>query len=276
MIFEEQYHPDKAVRKEAHGAFDVYYFSNGASLTVRRKHADDLFSPGKLTYRPIHTAEGEHSRVLDSYDGDKIRFLVRPESRQQFAATYDGLLANYAKIYAARARMEVPIAWLNEPLSNRKNAIIVTKYRSGWNALHKKVLQIRDSVGGETSTQQRREQLRGIFEKVFYELGKLHGAGVRHGHPHFNNILVDENGNIAFTDPKLLGDIKEKPSFPQKLGRNLEHFPSQGAGGDFDLCWLTANIYAHKSLATCFNWQKLGEAYKDGVALGKERTAHLR
>ncbi|MDP3741782.1 MAG: hypothetical protein Q8R15_00535 [Candidatus Micrarchaeota archaeon] len=276
MIFEEHYHPNKAVRKEAHGAFDVYYFNNGASLTVRRKHTGVLFSPGKLTYRPIHTAEGEHSRILDAYEGDKIHFLVRIESRQHFAPTYDGLLHHYSKLYAARVRIEAPVAWLNESLSNRKNAIIVTKYRKTWTPLYNKLLQIRDSIGGETSIHQRRKKIRGIFEKVFYELGKMHGAGVRHGHPHDNNILVDGDGNVAFTDPKLLGDVNDVPkNIPLGLGRKLEFFPSHGKGADADLSRLTGIINSRR-LENWLNWSELGKAYEKGVALGKKRTAHLQ
>ena len=280
MIFEEKYHPRNATKTEPHGAFNVHHFANGATLTVRRKYSSDLFSPGKLTYSPIHIADGEKSRVLDAYTHDKGVFLVRTENRTEFAPTYDGLLRNYGKIYAARARIESPVAWLNEPRRFGKgdgnSAIIVTKYRRNWSPLYKKVLQIRDSVGGETSTKQRREKLRNIFEKVFYELGKLHGAGVRHGHPHFNNILIDEKGNVAFTDPKLLGNINEPPKdIESSLGFKTELFPFQGKGGDFDLSWLTCQLEAD-NLHTELDWDKLVESYAAGVVLGKKRTAHLR
>lgn len=275
MIFEEQYRPSKAARKESHGVFDVYYFANGASLTLRRQHADALFSKGRLTYSPIHIADGEAAKVLDAYAAKDTLFLVRTEKRKHFASTYDRLLNCYGKIYAARARMETPVAWLNEPLQTHHGAIIVTKYRADWAPLQQKVLQIRDPNESETPTQAQQDCLRSIFEKVFYELGKMHGAGVRHGHPHFNNILVDKSDNVAFTDPKLLGSVKDHPTIMSYSGVEVERFPHQGDGGEFDLKWLTHQINKYK-LRRVLDWHALVAAYKKGVALGKKRTAHLQ
>ncbi len=276
MIFPKQYHPKNAVKKEPHGAFDIYHFENGALLTVRRKHVGVLFSPGKLIYQPIPKVDDEASRVLDTYAHGKDVFLARKENRGHFAPTYDGLLTYYDKIYAARARMEAPIAWLNEPISTHphKTAIIVTKYRTDWISLYNKIIQIKDSVGGVTSTRQRCEQLSAVFEKVFHELGKLHGAGVRHGHPHLRNILLDETGNVLFVDPKVLGSINEVPKdLPHRDWFYFQHFPSLDPGAKFDLSWLTSQIKHFYPTPENLNWEKFGKEYARGVALSKKRVA---
>ncbi|MDP3741854.1 MAG: hypothetical protein Q8R15_00905, partial [Candidatus Micrarchaeota archaeon] len=102
-----EYHPSKAVRKEAQGAFNIYHFKDGTQLTVRKMHERKLFGAEKETkWKTEGPLQG--NSLPQVYSIGKA-YLV---SRHNIIA--QNLREHYQRLYSARVRFEQPLAWLTK------------------------------------------------------------------------------------------------------------------------------------------------------------------
>ncbi len=274
-LIPEQYNLQNAKQKKTAGAFDVYHFSDGAKLTIRRRYANEVLN-GNFELSDADNRLTGYNRSMRFSSSVQIascrgrdRFLLREETRPEFLKAVPSLLRSYRRLYAARVRFESPVAWLK--MKNSRKALIVSRYKSGWKRLDVEINESNDTsfVNSE------------FFSRIFYELGKMHGAGVRHGHSHLGNILIDNERRVAFSDPKFLGRVRRPSVVQDSLSlqtlRNLGIRGKRGALSDF----LLLKESAHHTLALknipseTLNWNEIKKAYEKGVKQGRQRTKHL-
>ncbi len=181
-IIPPAYHPSKAVGRKRVGSFDIYRFSDGAKLTVRRMFAERLFQKAKKAKLRARTNVALYG----------AKFVVRRVRFVEDALRVD----TFNRIFTAKARFESPVAWLERKTGR---PVMVTRFKSerGFKTLMKKKREMKSRRFGWR-----------VWINLARELGKLHGAGVAHGHLHSGNVLADEKGNIYFIDPKGLRRVR--------------------------------------------------------------------
>ncbi len=190
-----KYGPSKAVAKEEKGAFDVYHFKDGARLTVRRVFRDKLFKPRFFGFP--WQKETAHSlslrREVHVFEIGKCKYVVRWPGSHERVATLARLAELTHGVFGAKTRFESPVAWLEAPSHN----VLVTKLKEGYRSIQFARLD--------------QTALEKVLGNAFYELGKMHGIGVAHGHPHYGNLLFNQHHGVAWIDSSVLRHVSEAP-----------------------------------------------------------------
>lgn len=269
----KEYHPSKAARKEERGAFNIYHFANGAKLTVRRMYESRIFRKWwqVLKPKPIRTSKSSLSqrREVHSFQVGPVNLIAREIHTTKQADTLPLLATMHERLSRGRVRFESPVAWLE----GRKN-VLVTKLKAGYEPFSKVALDKMDDAPFMSK----------VLQSAFFELGKMHGADIQHGHPHYDNLLVSKEGNVCWVDPKFLRSVSEEPivisDLPEaQLPETREivgrfylsgHAP---IGVKNDLEWLASYMVmaGHARLGL----ESMVEKYRRGVEQGKRRIAKL-
>ncbi|MFH1246844.1 MAG: hypothetical protein V1644_00550 [Candidatus Micrarchaeota archaeon] len=273
-----KYHPRLAKTRTSEGAFDVYHYLGGAKLTVRRVYADKVLPGifGKKHWKRVRSLKmtdpqdkllGKPRETIE-YTHKNSRFVVRTPFVEFDTHYYRDFLRNYRRLYAARVRIESPVAWLEHsvtPTIKKPTHMLITSFKQGETlaeVLHR---------DGETPTTKK------AFLNAFYELGKMHGAGVQHGHPHLNNIIVRKDGNVTLIDLKYIRGVDEPPIIEHALRPILpigDLNTAQGALIDFAFLISSFANSSGKEIAAD-QWPKIAEMYKKGLEQGKRRVAKV-
>ncbi|MFH1246984.1 MAG: hypothetical protein V1644_01255 [Candidatus Micrarchaeota archaeon] len=250
QLIPEQYHPRNAERTERIGAFNIHDFADGTQLTTLRRYEARLFEEHKIkkvirNYKPVTHVAGQ------------IELITR---KTRIPAKF---LEICQRLKAAKVKFETPVAWLEA--ENPTNDALVTIYR-------KKYETLTTEVTTDKALVQR------TLESAFHELGKMHGAGIVHGHPHYYNILTNGNGNVHFIDPKYMRKHSTIPPtaiprYDEEYWREFGTAPTTNAQGDLQMLLGYMNQGDHLQR---IDVKKLNDAYLKGVELGRKRTAEMK
>ncbi len=242
------YHPKNAVKRERKGAFIVYTHRDGTVLAARRAALEKLF---RSDWQPTNIIPTKPS--VQSFELGGAKVVVR-----RGIDSYN-FIDVYRRAAAARVRLESPIAWVQR---GQRATLVSRIHHATLETLHSKFSRSRDE-----------EWKKKMIEKLAYELGKLHGAGVTHRHPHDENVLVTDNG-VFLIDLKYMARIKGQERIPTgptitRMGFvKSETVPRAVA---IDLGYLMTTIGKLK-----IDEQKLSKRYRQGLKLGKQRVKRLK
>ncbi len=181
MLFPQKYHPLNAVKREERGAFVVYHFADGASLHTRKSFEPKLLK--KWGKKILSRDEFGHPYAWIAHEksGRVVRRKIANNEFQPHEV--------YRRLYTARVRIEPPLAWLVHPLGT----LLVTRYKPGYKNLREWM-----------KTESGEELVRNALPAIMREVGKMHGAGVIHGHLHGKNVVLNKKGSVSIVDPKLI------------------------------------------------------------------------
>ncbi|MDP3742466.1 MAG: hypothetical protein Q8R15_04070, partial [Candidatus Micrarchaeota archaeon] len=128
--------------------------------------------------------------------------------------------------------------------------------------------------------QKPKESFKEVLTKAFYELGKMHGAGIQHGHPHYRNLLVDEDRNLMWVDPKFLRRSNQMPLAQAPYDLSDVRIPSTDVmepGAINDLLWFVGDISIKQPTQyDRLNWEEVNKHYRKGFEEGKRRVEKLK
>ncbi len=258
-----QYHPHKAVKKEEQGTFNIYHFKDGTKLTVRKMFEGKLFEKRRFEW------------LFGGWRRKNISQRVVRFKRGKFTVAAKDFVGqipeHYLQVLRARTRFEMPVAWLEKPKQGKYGArrtLFITRFKKGFDPL----LNWRGKRRFTNPAFVHR-----VFANAAYELGKMHGAGIAHAHPHDRNILVDKKGNVVIIDPKFLTKMTVK------LRKNIDHGSERDVllqeaeylGSSHDL-YVFANAMEHCAGEIKPDYEKIVAAYRKGLDQGKRRLEWLK
>lgn len=270
----KEYHPSNAARKEVQGLFNIYHFKDGAKLTVRKMYESKIFRKWWHLWRPrqVKTSKASLSdrREVHSFQIGPVNLIVRQINGSKQSQTLLLLRAMYERLSRSRVRFETPVAWLQAP-----RELLVTKLKRGYSPFSEVALDKMDD--GPFMSK--------VLQSAFFELGKMHGAGIAHGHPHYDNLLVNQEGNVCWVDPKFLRGVSDEPivtsDLPERRSPATLGIVKQFCPGDTvpqgvrnDLHWLASYMVmaGHARLGL----ESMVEKYRRGVGQGKRRVVPLK
>ncbi|MFH0713454.1 MAG: hypothetical protein V1722_02635 [Candidatus Micrarchaeota archaeon] len=249
------------------GAFNVYTFAPGLRTIIRRRFERQLFNADWELKEDLSTRSS--SAGTFKYTNGTNELLLRPAVKLEF-------LKLYHRLYAARVRFEEPVAF---SIAGNKGELI-TRIKNQKEAASSAQFNQNEAFGKQTA------------RRIFYELGKMHGAGVAHGHPHLANILLDEKGNVTLIDPKFLCNINAKSSpqlntiFPRRAIQLAQTISGKvSLNKTRDIARLLMELNAEETMRgvkrtwgikTTVELKEAAAAYNKGVKEGKRKTRWLR
>ncbi len=268
------YFPRKArvTKKHEEGAFNVYEFrvgtwKNFARLIVRKRYENALFPRHWQLKKPAirkgrKLSEDNPSNEL--HVGKHLFVLREPTALPQRAK--HRLSEEYAKVLKAGVRFEQPVAVLEYTIGSQgryASPVLITRKQRGLSALADSTHLLGDT-----------KLVSKMVKGVLFELGKMHGAGVTHGHLHWDNILVNPQGNVRLIDPKLLGlsamyerELTTKTQHNSHIIDEFEALTTKRELGDMMQFALTMTRHVPKG-----HWKEIAAEYKRGKELGKKRV----
>ncbi len=252
-LIAQRHHPKKAVKKEKKGAFSIYHFQDGATLTIRRTKEEKVLSDKWVPGRDLKSRT-----LVDEFQLGDSTVIVR---RGKIAPA-NRLTDFYRRLYRGKVRFEPPVAWLVRP---NKRSVIITRAVQGYHNLRWMRRHIRRQGLGLL-----------VISNLALELGKMHGTGIQHGHPHDKNVLVNHQGKVTLIDPKFMASTKKPPlqmwrKYAPLRARRIKREFFQGRkprkGIVEDLSWL---LHISEGFPEA-NKNDVIKAYKKGFALARTR-----
>lgn len=260
-LIEPRYHPRNAVKGKRIGNYTLHGFRNGAALVVKRGYVKKLFGSEWQKGEPLRARTN-----TEKVEAGKEKLVVR-----RYLTQANNMLTLYNRLHRIGVKFEPPVAWLSLPGKRR----VITRFVEGYREYSDNP-NLRDVEFANT-----------VLKNAAFELGKMHGVGVSHGHPHNRNILVNNAGDVVLIDPKFMKKTNREPEMPlHRLFRYkptiLTHFvKNQRRKGELhDLAWflelttqLPPETMQHAGFITK---EQLGEAYRRGVRYAKRITKQTR